>query len=331
MEESPLKNRKNPVRSRKKMQKKRVDDDYEESDEESPDRNRKKSACSPRKTQKNHVDSDEDYEEADEKSPDRNRKKSACSSRKTQKNHVDSDEDYEEADEEGPSTSRIRLRNIEKIDKETLIHKCVYYLLIADQKKHAIKRTDIMKHVIKGPQQLYSNVIDGANEVLKKTYGMEITYLRKGNLMLVNNLTQELDVQQYSCLSGVKKQQQGLILYLLLIIYMNENSISENDLWKALVPLGINPSTQKSHPIFGDVQKYINSELVKQMYLDYVCISKDPPHYEYRWGPRAESEVDKSDLLHFACLVLDKKPEDWILQYKDATESAETQDSVENS
>ncbi|XP_035229711.1 melanoma-associated antigen D2-like isoform X2 [Stegodyphus dumicola] len=112
---------------------------------------------------------------------------------------------------------------------------------------------------------------------------------------------------------------------------MNENSISESDLWNALVPLGIKPSTQKSHPIFGDVQKYINSELVKQMYIDHVCISKDPLNYEYRWGPRAESEVDKSDLLQFACLVLDKKPEDWILQYKDATESAETQDSVENS
>ena len=57
------------------------------------------------------------------------------------------------------------------------------------------------------------------------------------------------------------------------------------------------------HPVFGDVKKYITAELVKQMYLNYECISKEPPKYEFTWGLRAKQEFDKRDLLQFVCRV----------------------------
>lgn len=55
--------------------------------------------------------------------------------------------------------------------------------------------------------------------------------------------------------------------------------------------------------MFGNVKKYITMELVREMYLEYIRVNKDPVQYEFRWGERAYQEVKKKDLLEFACSV----------------------------
>lgn len=211
---------------------------------------------------------------------------------------------------------------------DSLAQKLVYFLLIEDQKKYAIRRKAIVTHVFKDDvytAKLYSAVIKKANIILKKIYGMELMELenQKDCYLIVNILRRELGVHDYVELPKIKKQQHGLILYLLTVIFMNENVITEDELTKCLKPLDIDLTSKRVHAVFGDVKKYITVELVKQMYLNYVCISKDPPKYEFTWGLRAKQEFDKRDLLQFVCQIMDDTaPEDWRIQFGDAEESA---------
>ncbi|XP_054707978.1 non-structural maintenance of chromosomes element 3 homolog isoform X2 [Uloborus diversus] len=216
-------------------------------------------------------------------------------------------------------------------DKELfnqLVNKCVFYLLVADQKKYLIRKQAIIEHVFKDHNYnatLFKEVIVAAGNNLKKTFGFELLSDKdqKDAYMLVNILKPELEVHEMSQYSRLKTQQRGLLLFLLTVIFMNENVIPEDELWVALKPMGIDATSRKPHPVFGDVKKLISGELVRQMYLESRSISKDPPQVEYSWGKRALQEVDKRDILEFACKVMkDTVPEDWILQYKDAQEAA---------
>jgi len=208
-----------------------------------------------------------------------------------------------------------------------LAQKLVYFLLAEDQKKYAIKRKSIKSNVFKDETyspKLYYAVLVKANTILQKVYGMELLEVQdqKDSYLIVNKLDKELGIHDYVEMSKLKQQQRGLILYLITVIFMNENVITEDELTKCLKPLDIDLTSKKLHPIFGDVKKYITNELVKQMYLSYELISKDPEKYEIKWGVRAIQEFDKREILQFACQITGHRPEDWRVQYKDAEESA---------
>ncbi|GIZ02658.1 non-structural maintenance of chromosomes element 3 homolog [Caerostris extrusa] len=192
------------------------------------------------------------------------------------------------------------------------INRCVFYILTANKSKKAIKKRDIIQHVYQGE----------SSQTFPETFGFELMELRnsKNEYLLVNILSQQYDIQEFAEYSPLDCQKQGLVFYILALIFMNENSIQEDELWKALEPLGIEVNKRKPHPIFGDVEKYVTNNLVKEMYLERREISKEPPQIELTWGERAHKEVFKEDLLNFVCEIMpDTKPTDWILQYKDAT------------
>ncbi|CAL1289958.1 unnamed protein product [Larinioides sclopetarius] len=208
------------------------------------------------------------------------------------------------------------------INPSNLVNQCVFYILGANRSKKAIKRRDIIQHVFEGRNtQMFPEIIKKAAFILQKTFGFELMELKssKNEYLLVNKLCHQYGVQAFAEYSHMDCQKQGFIFYILTLIFMNENSIIEDHLWKALDPLGIEIKSRKPHPIFGDVQKFVTITLVKQMYLERRQLSKDPPQYELTWGERAHKEVLKEDLLEFVCKIMpETTPEEWILQYKDA-------------
>ncbi|KPP70596.1 melanoma-associated antigen G1-like [Scleropages formosus] len=55
------------------------------------------------------------------------------------------------------------------------------------------------------------------------------------------------------------------------------------------------------------------------MYLEYTRIPHtEPLEHEFRWGVRAEKEVDKMKMLEFVSQVHDQEPQTWTKQYKEA-------------
>lgn len=222
-----------------------------------------------------------------------------------------------------PKTKSVgKFSQSKDVDVKTLVNQCVFYILIANRSKRVIRKRDLIHNVFEGRNtQMFPEVLQKVGIVLKKTFGFEIMELKdhKNEYLLVNILNHKYGLQEFAEYSPVELQHQGFIFFILTVIFMNENSINEEELWKALEPLGIEIKSRKSHPIFGDVTKFVTSTLVKQMYLERKELSKDPPQYELVWGERAKQEVLKEDLLEFACKMMgDTRPEEWTFQFNDA-------------
>ncbi|GFU20202.1 melanoma-associated antigen D4 [Nephila pilipes] len=224
--------------------------------------------------------------------------------------------------DESKTKSAEKSSQSQEANVTNLANQCVFYILVANRSKKVIKKRDIIQHVFDGRNShIFPEVLKRAAVSLKKTFGFEIMELKdhKNEYLLVNILNHKYGIQEFSEYSSVEQQQQGFTFYILTLIFMNENSILEEELWKALEPLGIEIKSKKPHPIFGDVTKFVTSTLVKQMYLERNELSKDPPQYELVWGERAKQEVFKEDLLEFACKMMgDTSPEEWTSQFNDA-------------
>ncbi|KAJ7336034.1 Melanoma-associated antigen G1 [Desmophyllum pertusum] len=85
---------------------------------------------------------------------------------------------------------------------------------------------------------------------------------------------------------------------------MSDHVITESLLWHTLKKLGIEPKVE--HKVFGDPEKLISQEFVRQCYVDRKkVLGGDEAAYEYRWGSRAEKELTKRQVLHFVSELYD--------------------------
>lgn len=88
----------------------------------------------------------------------------------------------------------------------------------------------------------------------------------------------------------------GLLMTLLAMIFATGNSATEEDVWEYLKIVGVFPG--QDHPIFEEPRKFITKDLVKENYLSYSQIlGSNPPCYEFRWGPKACTEITKMQIL----------------------------------
>jgi len=105
----------------------------------------------------------------------------------------------------------------------------------------------------------------------------------------------------------------GLRMTILLLIYSNTGEMSSVELWESMRRLGINKHNMKSHAIFGNVEKYVDTALVKQQYLvKEKVLGNDAAEVNYRWGRRAQAEYTEEDLLKFAAQVYGEDADDWL-------------------
>ena len=219
-----------------------------------------------------------------------------------------------------PSQRQAAQSQLNPADKQRLLNQLVHYILKADSKKSTIKRPEIVKNVLKDHSKLYDPLMSEAAKVLQDVFGISLTEVegKKGQYILYNNLKiSEEKSHVHQTVSEYEKQ--GLLTIILALIFMNDNVIAEEVVWRSLEELGVlNPddSHQKDEG-FGDVKRLVSVELVRQLYLDRVKVeTSDPPTYEYRWGPRAKLEITKSDILAFVCKIYgDMRPEQWTSQY----------------
>ncbi|KAB0343267.1 hypothetical protein FD754_020193 [Muntiacus muntjak] len=183
----------------------------------------------------------------------------------------------------------------------------VKYLLVKDQMKIPIKRSDMLKDIIKEYTDVYPEIIERAGYSLEKVFGIQLKEIDKNDHL-------------YILLSSLEPTDLGLLIVLLSIIFMIGNRSSEAVIWEVLRKLGLHPGIH--HSLFGDVKKLVTDEFVKQKYLDYVRVpNSNPPEYEFFWGLRSYYETSKMEVLKFACKVQKKDPEEWAAQYREAMEA----------
>ncbi|XP_062039685.1 melanoma-associated antigen D2 isoform X2 [Lepus europaeus] len=178
----------------------------------------------------------------------------------------------------------------------------VKYLLAKDQTKIPIKRSDMLKDVIKEYTDVYPEIIERAGYSLEKVFGIQLKEIDKNDHLYI--LLSTLEPTDAGILGTTKDSPKlGLLMVLLSIIFMNGNRSSEAVIWEVLRKLGLRPGIH--HSLFGDVKKLITDEFVKQKYLDYARVpNSNPPEYEFFWGLRSYYETSKMKVLKFACKIL---------------------------
>ncbi|XP_058148054.1 melanoma-associated antigen D2 isoform X2 [Dasypus novemcinctus] len=178
----------------------------------------------------------------------------------------------------------------------------VKYLLVKDQTKIPIKRSDMLKDIIKEYTDVYPEIIERAGYSLEKVFGIQLKEIDKNDHLYI--LLSTLEPTDAGILGTTKDSPKlGLLMVLLSIIFMNGNRSSEAVIWEVLRKLGLRPGVH--HSLFGDVKKLITDEFVKQKYLDYARVpNSNPPEYEFFWGLRSYYETSKMKVLKFACKIL---------------------------
>ncbi|NXE03084.1 NSE3 protein, partial [Chaetorhynchus papuensis] len=196
------------------------------------------------------------------------------------------------------------------------VSELVQFLLVKDQKKIPIKRADMLKNVIREYKDAYSEIVNKAGRTLQEVFGLQLVEIdtKRHTYILINNLPRAEG--KYLC-SDKEKEKMGLLLVILSFIFMKGNSVKDSALWEFLNLLRVYPG--KQHRVFGDVRKLVTEEFVRQKYLEITPIPlTDPPEFKYQWGPRAEKETSKKDVLNFVAKIQGKDPTFWASQYSEA-------------
>uniref|UniRef100_F7EA20 MAGE family member D2 n=1 Tax=Macaca mulatta TaxID=9544 RepID=F7EA20_MACMU len=164
----------------------------------------------------------------------------------------------------------------------------VKYLLAKDQTKIPIKRSDMLKDIIKEYTDVYPEIIERAGYSLEKVFGIQLKEIDKNDHLYI--LLSTLEPTDAGILGTTKDSPKlGLLMVLLSIIFMNGNRSSEAVIWEVLRKLGLRPG--------------------------------NPPEYEFFWGLRSYYETSKMKVLKFACKVQKKDPKEWAAQYREAMEA----------
>lgn len=200
---------------------------------------------------------------------------------------------------------------------ELKVAELVQFLLIKDQRKIPIKRSGILKHVVRDYKDIFPDLLKMAAERLHYVFGYKLVELgpKSNSYILVNALE---PVDEDGELRGYQgTPTSGLLMIILGLIFMNGHSIPESDVWDFLRRLGVYPT--KKHSVFGDPKKLITEDFVRQRYLESRRIPHtDPVDCELQWGPRANLETSKMKVLKFVAKIHKQDPKDWPTQYCEA-------------
>lgn len=207
------------------------------------------------------------------------------------------------------AAAQLSSEDIKKLEQE-----CARYLLFSAKKKIPVKRQDLQKCVFKEHSKLLPVVLEGAKKHLKSALSITVEEIDNGKnkYYLLKNI---LDLPEAQLLINTDKElpQYGLLIIILSLIHMADNSLEEPDLWETLGVMSVVKGEQ--HPEFGDPEKLIN-EFVKQMYLEKNKISVAKGQvWQYRWGLRAYHEIKMKDVLRFVATIYDVDIDVWKNQF----------------
>ncbi|KAM6151337.1 melanoma-associated antigen D4-like isoform 1-T1 [Rhynchocyon petersi] len=214
-------------------------------------------------------------------------------------------------------------------------NKLVKYLMIKDYKKIPIKRSDMLKDVIREYDEHFPEIIERATYTLEKKFGIHLKEIDKEEHLYILVCTRDSSAR----LLGKTKDtpRLSLLLVILGVIFMNGNHASEAVLWEALRKMGLRPGVR--HPLLGDLRKLLTDDFVKQKsawlvrsknyfplslrYLEYKKIpNSSPPEFEFHWGLRAYHETSKMRVLRFIAQNQNRDPREWKAHFLEAVEDA---------
>ncbi|XP_010602213.1 melanoma-associated antigen 10-like [Fukomys damarensis] len=164
-------------------------------------------------------------------------------------------------------------------------------------------KAEMMKVVTKDYQEHFLMLFKEASHCMLLVFGIDVKEVDPHNhsYVLVPALGLTYDGKE----SNDKGYPRTILLIIVLgIIHIEENSASEEAIWEMLNGMGLYPG--REHCIYGEPRKFLTKDLVQEQYLECLEVpSSDPPRYKFLWGPRAYSETSEKKVLEFWGMLKD--------------------------
>ncbi|EDL96045.1 rCG36287, partial [Rattus norvegicus] len=229
------------------------------------------------------------------------------------------------------STSCTRVPSfIENPQNDLLTRKTgilMQYLLCKYKMKQPANKGEMLKVINKRFKEQLPDILKKASERIQLVFGLEVKEIKPngGYYTLVSKLDPNVGG---TLTTSLPFPQNGLLMPLLGVIFLNGNRASEADIWEFLNILGIHDG--KVHIIFGEPRKLITRDLVKEKYLVYQKeANSNPPSFEFLWGPRAYAETTKMKVLEFLAKVNETVPQAFPTHYQEALRDQEERAQAE--
>uniref|UniRef100_A0ABK0KXQ8 MAGE domain-containing protein n=1 Tax=Rattus norvegicus TaxID=10116 RepID=A0ABK0KXQ8_RAT len=201
------------------------------------------------------------------------------------------------------------------------------YLLCKYKMKQPANKGEMLKVINKRFKEQLPDILKKASERIQLVFGLEVKEIKPngGYYTLVSKLDPNVGG---TLTTSLPFPQNGLLMPLLGVIFLNGNRASEADIWEFLNILGIHDG--KVHIIFGEPRKLITRDLVKEKYLVYQKeANSNPPSFEFLWGPRAYAETTKMKVLEFLAKVNETVPQAFPTHYQEALRDQEERAQAE--
>uniref|UniRef100_A0A9L0JU00 MAGE domain-containing protein n=1 Tax=Equus asinus TaxID=9793 RepID=A0A9L0JU00_EQUAS len=236
---------------------------------------------------------------------------------------------------EGPSTSRalglwenpgspqFETQPLSPLDERA--NALVQFLLVKYQAKVPIKRSEMVKFIIREYKDECLDIINRANNKLECVFGYQLKEIDPKNhsYIIINKLGHH---KGEPVASNLDTPKLGLLMVVLSLIFMKGNCVREDLIFNFLYRLGLD--VQETHTLFGNTKKLITEVFVRQKYLEYRRIPyTEPAEYEFLWGPRAFLETSKMLVLRFLAKLHKRDPRCWPFQYIEALAECESEDA----
>ncbi|XP_047392487.1 melanoma-associated antigen B17 [Sciurus carolinensis] len=233
---------------------------------------------------------------------------------------VSSDESAKSEEEENPnspSSSRI-------LGKDPLTRKAgilVQFLLHKYNMKEPIIKADMLKIISRKYRKHFPEILRRTTERMELVFGLDLKEADPSGSSY--SLVSKMDLpNEGSQNDGKGFPKNGLLMPLLGLIFMNDNCVSEEEMWEFLNMLGLYDG--RKHFIFGEPRKLVTKDLVQEKYLEYRQVPhSDPPRYEFLWGPKAHAETSKMQVLEFLAKVNGTVPSVFQARYEEALRDEE--------
>nr|AAI72073.1 Expressed sequence CN716893 [Mus musculus] len=201
------------------------------------------------------------------------------------------------------------------------------YLLCKYKMKQPASKGEMLKVINRRFKEQLPEILKKASERIQLVFGLEVKEIKPngGYYTLVSKLDPSVG---NALTTSLPFPQNGLLMPLLGVIFLNGNRASEAEIWEFLNVLGIYDG--KVHIIFGEPRKLITRDLVKEKYLVYQKeANSDPPSFEFLWGPRAYAETTKMKILEFLAEVNETVPQAFPTHYEEALRDQEERAQAE--
>lgn len=202
----------------------------------------------------------------------------------------------------------------------------VQFLLVKDQAKVPIKRSEMVKFIIREYKDECLEIISRASHKLECVFGYQLKEIDPKNhsYILINKGRKGEAASSY-----LDRPKVGLLMVVLSLIFMKGNCVREDLIFTFLYKLGLD--VRETHGLFGNTKKLITEVFVREKYLEYRRIPfTEPAEYEFLWGPRAFLEISKMLVLKFLAKLYKKDPRCWPYQYYEALAECESEDLDED-